>query len=395
MELERNLNFDEPVERKNTDSLKYDFAVRRGKPAGVLPLWVADMDFRTSSFILDAVEERVKHGIFGYTETRDDYFDALFGWMKDHHGLELRPEWVLKTPGVVFALAMAVKAYTEAGDHILIQQPVYYPLTEVVQDNGRQVVSSDLVLGQDGKYRIDFEDFERKVQEYGIKLFMLCNPHNPVGRVWTKEELSRIADICIRNNVIIVSDEIHEDFTYPGHKHVPLLTVDERLKDRVITCTSPSKTFNLAGLQTANIFIPDQKLRRKFRKQIQAAGYSQLNAFGVEACKVAYQQGEEWYRSAWKYIQENLQFLKEYLKKELPEIKVIEPEGTYLVWLDFSAFGLCDRELTEKILTKAKLWLDDGYIFGKTGAGFERINLATSRSVLKEALERLRRGFKE
>ena len=316
-------------------------------------------------------------------------FDALFGWMKRHHGLELKPEWVLKTPGVVFALAMAVKAYTETGDHVLIQQPVYYPLTEVVQDNGRQVVSSDLVLGQDGRYRIDFEDFERKVREYGIKLFMLCNPHNPVGRVWTKEELSRIADVCIRNNVIIVSDEIHEDFVYPGHKHVPLLTVDERLKDRVITCTSPSKTFNLAGLQTANIFIPDQKLRRKFRKQIQAAGYSQLNTLGVVACKAAYTKGDEWHSAVCEYIRSNLEFLKSYLRENFPEIKVIEPEGTYLVWLDFRGLGLCDREIEDLVVNKAGLWLDGGGIFGKSGEGFQRINLATSRSTLKEALDRL------
>lgn len=389
MEQERNLNFDEVVERRNTDSLKYDFAVRRGKPEGVLPLWVADMDFRTSSFILDAVEERVAHGIFGYTEARDDYFEALAGWMKSHHGLEVRPEWTLKTPGVVFALAMAVKAYTEPGDHVLIQQPVYYPLTEVVQDNGRKVVSSDLVLGQDGKYRIDFEDFEKKVREYGIKLFMLCNPHNPVGRVWTKEELFRLADVCIRNNVIIVSDEIHEDFIYPGHKHMPLLTVDERLKERVITCTSPSKTFNLAGLQTANIFIPNQGLRRKFRKQIQAAGYSQLNTLGVVACKVAYTQGEQWHKAVWEYICSNLQFLKDYLSENFPEIKVIEPEGTYLVWLDFRGLGICDREIEDLIVNKAGLWLDGGGIFGKSGEGFQRINLATSRSILKEALDRL------
>jgi len=393
MERERNLNFDEVIERRDTDSLKYDFAVRRGKPADVLPLWVADMDFKTSSFILDALEERARHGIFGYTETREDYYEALAGWMKKHHELEIRPEWVLKTPGVVFALAAAVKAYTEPGDYVLIQQPVYYPLTEVVRDNERIVVSSDLVA-EDGYYRIDFDDFEAKITEYHVKLFMLCSPHNPVGRVWTREELARLADICARHGVIVVSDEIHEDFVYPGHKHVPFLTVDERAKDFCVTCTSVSKTFNLAGLQIANILIPNQKLRRAFRKQIQAAGYSQLNAFEVTACKAAYQFGEEWYQAAWKYIQGNLAFLKEYLAKELPEIKVIEPEGTYLVWLDFRAYGLCGEELSEKILTQAKLWLDDGHIFGKTGTGFERINLATSRSVIKEALERLKTCFK-
>lgn len=392
MGRERNLNFDEVIERRDTDSLKYDFAVRRGKPADVLPLWVADMDFKTSSFILDALEERARHGIFGYTETREDYYEALAAWMKRHHGLEVRPEWVLKTPGVVFALAAAVKAYTEPGDYVLIQQPVYYPLTEVVRDNGRIVVSSDLVA-EDGYYRIDFEDFEEKIRAYQVKLFMLCSPHNPVGRVWTREELSKLADICVRNGVTVVSDEIHEDFVYPGHQHVPFLTVDERVKDFCITCTSVSKTFNLAGLQIANIIVPNQGLRRALRKQIQAAGYSQLNAFGVTACKAAYRYGEEWYQAAWKYIAENYRFLKEYLQRELPKVRVVEPEGTYLVWLDFREYGLSGEELSKKMLNEAKLWLDDGYIFGKTGEGFERINLATSRAVLTDALERLRRSF--
>ncbi len=387
--MERNLDFDLVVERRNTDSLKFDFAVERGKPEGVLPLWVADMDFRTSSFIIEALEERAKHGIFGYTETKEDYYEALAGWMKRHHDLEIRPEWVLKTPGVVFALAAAVKAYTQEGDYVLIQQPVYYPLKEAVEDNGRRVISSDLVLEADGKYRINFEDFERKLKEYQVKLFMLCNPHNPVGRVWTREELEGLAEICLRNDVIVVSDEIHEDFVYPGHKHIPLLSVNERIKNRCITCTSPSKTFNLAGLQIANILIPDQGLRRKFRKQIQAAGYSQLNTFGVVACKAAYTKGEQWYGAVCDYIRENLEFLKNYIKEKLPEVKVIEPEGTYLVWLDFRGLGYCNEVLEDLILHKAGLWLDSGAIFGQTGSGFQRINLATSRSTLKEALERL------
>lgn len=387
--MERNLDFDRVVERRNTDCLKYDFAVRRGKPAEVLPLWVADMDFQTSGYILDAIEERAKHGIFGYTETREDYFDALAHWMKTRHDLEIRPEWVLKTPGVVFALAMAVKAYTEVGDYVLIQQPVYYPLSEVVFDNNRKVISSDLILDADGRYRIDFEDFENKLQEYNIKLFMLCNPHNPVGRVWTREELEKLVDICIRHKVVIVSDEIHEDFVYPGHKHVPMLSVHERAKNYCVTCTSPSKTFNLAGLQIANILIPDQGLRRKFRKQIQAAGYSQLNTFGVVACKAAYLYGAEWYEAVCRYIHENLEFMKAFLKENLPEVRVIEPEGTYLVWLDFRGLGYCDSVLEDLIIHKAGLWLDSGAIFGKAGAGFQRINLATSRSTLHEALVRL------
>ena len=391
---ERNLNFDEVIDRRDTDSLKYDFALRRGKPADVLPFWVADMDFRTSSIVLDALEERARHGIFGYTEPREDYTEALALWMKKHHDLDIAPEWVLKTPGVVFALAAAVRAYTQEGDSVLLQLPVYYPMMEVILDNKRNLVSNDLVL-IDGHYEIDFEDLEKKIVENHVKLFLLCSPHNPVGRVWKREELQRVVDLCIENGVILVSDEIHEDFVYPGHKHISLFNVDERVKEIGITCTSVSKTFNMAGLQISNILIPNRELRHKFRKQIDAAGYSQLNTFGVVATKAAYRYGEEWYNGVTKYIHENLEYLKDFVKDRIPQIHVIEPEGTYLVWLDFRGLALSERELQNLIVNKAKLWLDDGYIFGKQGAGFQRINLATPRSVLREALERIERVIRE
>ena len=391
---ERNLDFDIIVDRRNTDSLKFDFAVRRGKPADVLPFWVADMDFKTSSFVIDAMEERARHGIFGYTDPREDYDAAVARWLKKQHDLTIQPEWILNTPGVVFALAAAVKAYTDEGDYVLLQQPVYYPMTEVIVDNGRKVVSNDLVL-KDSRYEIDFVDFEKKIEEYRVKLFLFCSPHNPVGRVWTKEELKRLADICLAHEVIIVSDEIHADFVYPGHKHISLFNVDERLKDSSIVCTSSSKTFNLAAVQIADILVPNRELRHKLRKQIGAAGYSQVNAFGLEATKAAYLYGDEWYRGVTKYIYENLQFLKEFVKQHIPQVKVIEPEGTYLVWMDFRDLGLSTTELQDLIVNKAKLWLDDGYIFGKQGKGFQRINLATSRSFLQEALERIERAIRE
>ncbi|MBR1702691.1 MAG: pyridoxal phosphate-dependent aminotransferase [Lachnospiraceae bacterium] len=392
---EKNLDFDRVIDRKNTDCLKYDFAVRRGKPADVLPLWVADMDFQTSSLILEVLQQKAAHGIFGYTETGDAYFEAVASWMKTHHDLEVRPDWLVKTPGVVFALAMAVKAFTHEKDAVLIQQPVYYPFKEVIEDNDRLVVSNDLVLGEDGKYYIDFADLEQKIIENHIKLFLLCSPHNPVGRVWTKEELERIAELCIKYRVIVVSDEIHQDFVYDGYAHTPLLNVDERIGEWCITCTSPAKTFNLAGLQISNIFIPDKKLRHAFRKQIAAAGYSQLNTMGLAACEAAYRYGEEWYGALLRYLQGNLDFVREYVVKELPQVKLIEPEGTYLVWLDFRALGLCERELEDLIVNKAKLWLDSGAIFGKVGEGFERINIATQRSVLQEALARIKQAIAE
>lgn len=387
---EKNINFDEVIDRKGTDCLKYDFAARRGKPEDVLPLWVADMDFKTSSLILDEIQKRVEHGIFGYTETGDSYFRAVAGWLKKHHNMEIQPGWLVKTPGVVFALAMAVKAFTEEGDAVLIQQPVYYPFSEVIADNNQRAVSNDLVLGKDGKYMIDFVDFENKIRENQIKLFFLCSPHNPVGRVWTRGELERISDICVKYGVIVVSDEIHADFTFDGYVHTPLVNVDERIRDLCITATSPGKTFNLAGFQISNILISNAKMRRAFRKQIAAAGYSQVNTMGIVACEAAYTCGEEWYLALKKYLQGNLDFVREYLAEEIPEIALVEPEGTYLIWLDFRGLGLPEEKLEDLIVDQAKLWLDSGAIFGAVGEGFERINIATNRSVLKEALERIR-----
>lgn len=387
---EENINFDEYINRKNTDSLKYDFAKYRGKPEDVLPLWVADMDFKTSSLVLDEIKNRVDHGIFGYTETAERYNDTVANWLKRQHNLDISHSWIVKTPGVVFALAMAVRAYTNENDAVLIQQPVYYPFSGVINENNRRVVSSDLELSDDGKYHINFEDLENKIKENNIKLFLLCSPHNPVGRVWTVEELKKIAEICIKYEVIVVSDEIHGDFTFEGYTHTPLLNVDERIKDYCITATSPAKTFNLAGLQISNIIIPNPKLRVAFSEEIYATGYSQLNTLGIVACEAAYNYGEQWYIELKKYLQSNLEFVREYLTKELPEIKLIEPEGTYLIWLDFRSLGLSEEEREDLIINKAKLWLDSGAIFGAVGEGFERINIATNKATLKEALDRIR-----
>lgn len=388
-------DFDEIINRRNTDCLKYDFAVRRGRPENVLPLWVADMDFKTSDKILGAIENRVAHGIFGYTESRDNYFEAVSDWMKNQHHWEVKRNWLVKTPGVVFALAMAVKAYTKEGDAVLIQQPVYYPFTEVIEDNNRKVISNDLILEDDGKYHIDFDDFEKKITEQHVKLFLLCSPHNPVSRVWTKNELLTIGDICLKHGVIVVSDEIHEDFVFGTSKHYVFANLKESFQNISITCTSPAKTFNLAGLQVSNIFIPDSRLRGKFKLEIAAAGYSQLNTLGLTACEAAYRDGTEWYQELMIYLNDNISFLRSYLKSELPQIKMIEPEGTYLIWLDFRGLGLSETELETLVVKNANLWLDSGAIFGKTGEGFERINIACPRKVLKTALEQLKNAVKE
>lgn len=392
--IEKNIDFDKVIDRKNTDCIKYDFAEEKGMPKDILPLWVADMDFQTSSLILDALHSRVEHGVFGYSESKDHYFEAVAGWLQNHHGLTIEKDWVVKTPGIVFALALAIQAFTKAGDAVLVQQPVYYPFSRLIKANGRVVVSSDLVLNENNHYEIDFADMEQKIVENHIKLFLFCSPHNPVGRVWTREELRKIADICLKHGVIVVSDEIHSDFVYDGYQHTPLLTMDERLKEICITCTSPAKTFNLAGLQVSNIIIPNKKLRDEFKQKKSDNGYDGLNCMGLVACEAAYTKGEVWYEALMKYLHENLDFLRAYLEKELPMLKLIEPEGTYLAWIDFRALGLSEEELQDLIVNKAKLWLDAGVMFGKGAKGFERVNIATSRSILMEALNRLKDAIK-
>lgn len=388
---ERNLNFDEKVERKGTDCLKYDFARQRGMPEDVLSLWVADMDFKTSSFVEDAVADRVRHGIFGYSETGQAYFQALAGWMKRHHNWETQPQWLIKTPGVVFALAMAVKAYTNPGDAVLIQQPVYYPFSEVIQDNGRVVVSNDLYLGDDNRYHIDLEDFEQKITDNHVKLFILCSPHNPTGRVFTKEELTAMGDLCMKHHVLVVSDEIHNDFVFEGEHHV-FAAVKKEYEAFSIVCTSPSKTFNLASMLISNIFIPNSELKQKFKKEVDAAGISQLGILGLVAAQAAYEHGETWYMAMHDYVKSNIAFVNEYVRDNLPGVDVIHGEGTYLLWLDFRKTGIEVKELERRIIYDAKLWLDSGSIFGAAGEGFQRINVAAPRETIRECMERIRKN---
>lgn len=387
---ERNLNFDEIIERKGTDCLKYDFAVKRGKPEDVLPFWVADMDFRTTSYVEDALIERAKHGIFGYSESQEDYFHAIAGWMHRRHHWDVEPDWLIKTPGVVFALAMAVKAFTEAGDCVLIQQPVYYPFSEVIQDNGRVVVSNDLYLGTDNRYHMDLEDFEQKIVEHQIKLFLLCNPHNPSGRVFTREELTGMGEICLKHGVTVVCDEIHNDFVFQG-EHTVFASIKKEYADISVTCTSPSKTFNLASMLISNIFIPNEKLRQRFQHEVNAAGISQLSVLGLVATQAAYEHGDEWYEKMMAYVKSNIDYARNYVEEYLPGVKMINGEGTYLVWLDFRGTGIETEELDRRIIYDAKLWLDSGKIFGKTGEGFQRINVAAPRKTVTECFERIRK----
>jgi len=381
-------DYDEIIDRRNTNCLKYDFAVERGKPEDVLPLWVADMDFRTPPGVLAAMKKSLDHGIFGYTEAKEDYKEAVIEWFEKRFDVLYQKEWLVKTPGVVFALALSVKAFTEKGDTVLIQTPVYYPFYEVIRDNGRKVTENPLIHGEQ-KYSIDFEDFEKKIIDEKVKLFILCSPHNPVGRVWKPEELTEMLRICRKHGVIIVSDEIHCDFVFDEHTFTPVLREAGESLENIVICTSPGKTFNLAGLQDSNIFIPDSKLRSRFIGELNASGYSQLNHFAVIAGTAAYKTGEPWLEELLVYLKENLEYLKGFLKEQMPKAGLIEPEGTYLVWLDFSGYGYSKDELNDRIIHRAKLWLDAGEIFGREYELFQRLVIACPRKTLETALKRL------
>lgn len=391
---EKNLDFDEIINRRNTGSLKYDFAERRGYPADVLPLWVADMDFRTSSCVEEALSSLSRFNLYGYVNTQpgDGFFEAVAGWMKRHHRWEVQPEWLVKTPGVCFAISMAVRAFTRPGDAVLVQQPVYYPFSSLVRANGRKLVISDLQQEADGRYVTDFEDFERKIVENNVRLFILCNPHNPVGRSWTAKELLEIGRICRDRGVIVFSDEIHFDLVWTG-EHQIFQALDPSFPEFTLTATSPSKTFNLAGLQQSNIFVPNEILRKSFLREIGMTGYDEPNIFGITATKAAYTHGDEWYKAMKEYVSGNIRFASRFIRERLPGVTVREPEATYLMWLDFRGTGLSPAGLEDLVVRRAGLWLDRGEMFGESGSGFERINAACPRGTLTAALERLEKAL--
>lgn len=383
-----NYDFDTVTDRKNTNAIKYDLAKKRGKPEDAVSLWVADMDFPTAPCIQKAVAEKAAHGIWGYSRPDNRYYDALKKWYKERHNFEVQNEWVVNTPGVCFALAAAIKAFTKEGESVLIQKPVYYPFFNIINSLQRKVVNSSLIL-KNNHYEIDFDDFERKIVQENVKMFILCSPHNPGGRVWTKQELQKISEICLAHNVLVVSDEIHSDITFGSNVHTVYGSLSEQALKNSIICTAPSKSFNLAGLQFSNIFIADEKLRKAFSEELDKTGYDEPSVFGIVAATAAYSEGADWFDSVKSYIWENILFAKNYIEENAPQIKVLVPEGTYLLWLDFSKTGLSDSEINDRVLNKAKVWLDRGSMFGKEGEKFQRINCATPRIILEDALKRI------
>ena len=385
-------DFDKVYDRYGTSCLKWDFGIQRKGRDDLLPLWVADMDFRLPEEVIKDLVKRVENGIFGYTDPDESYFFSVREWYKRRHGIDFAAGEITVVPGVVYAIAQAIRAFTKEGDAVLIQQPVYYPFEEMIRLSDRKLVNNQL-LYRDGRYEIDFEDFEKKITDNNVRMFLLCSPHNPVGRVWTKKELEKVAEICYRHDVYVFADEIHSDFVYKGYEHVSFYSLDKKYHEKLVLGTSASKTFNIAGLQVANIVIPGEDTRRAFRKANETAGYSQCNTMGLVATKSAYDKGEQWLEELLAYLEGNLDYVREYLKENLPGVKLIEPEGTYLIWLDFSGVTENPKELKELIVNKAKLWLDPGVIFGNETALFERINIACPRAILEQAMNQLKKAL--
>lgn len=381
-------NFDREIDRKKTNSLKYDFAVERGRDVDVLPLWVADMDFQAPKPVLDALQNAVSHGIFGYSEVKGEYFDALYRWFDSRFDWQPKSEWLVKTPGVVFALAMAVRALTKEGDSVLIQPPVYYPFFEVIRDNNRKIVESPLLL-TDGHYEIDFDDLEEKIASQNVKLFLLCSPHNPVGRVWTKEELQKLGELCDRYHVFVVADEIHCELVYEGHDYTPFASLSERFRQNSVTCVSPSKAFNLAGLQIANIIAADEGVRRRIDRAININEVCDVNPFGVIATIAAYNEGGAWLDALRKYLWENYEYLCRFFEQRLPQYPVLPLEGTYLVWIDCRASSIGSDATTLRLQEEQKLMVNSGTLYGPGGEGFIRLNIACPRTLLADGLERI------
>lgn len=383
-------DFDKVIERRGTNSIKYDRA--HCDDSLMIPMWVADMDFETLPEIQEALIKRAEHGIFGYATLTDEYIDAVVSWMKDRHQFNVSKDWIIATPGIVTALKIAVRAYTQEGDSVMIHKPVYHPFDKSVISNNRKVVECPLSY-KDKEYSCDFELFEKTIQENDVKLFILCNPHNPVGKVWTKEELKTMGDICQKHNVIVVSDEIHMDFVYEGYTHTAFYEVDPSFKDFSIICSAPSKTFNLAALQTSNIIVADEGLRERFVEEKAKSGIENPNIFGLEACQAAYTYGHEWVDELVKYLEGNIQYIDAFLKNHLPNITLTKPESLYLLWLDMRSLNKDSDELEKFLLEDAHLWLNNGAIFGTGGEGFMRMNIACPRSTIEKAMLQLEKAI--
>lgn len=383
-------NFDKPVNRIGTANVKWDLREKIFKNADVLPMWVADMDFETPECIVKAVQERAAHPVYGYTYFEDKYFESFMKWVKRRHQWEIEKDWIIFSPGIVTAANAAVLAYSENGDGVIVQPPVYFPFFDSITRNNRKQLNNQLIY-LDNSYKIDFEDLEEKAK--GAKMILLSSPHNPVSRCWTKEELIRLGEICLENEVIIISDEIHADLILPGFKHIPLASLSDELAEVTVTCMAPSKTFNVAGFFTSQIIIKNEKLRNQFKKVMESLHLIHGNIFGMVASEAGYAKGDIWLDEMMTYVQGNFDLVEQFFEMELPVLQLSKAESTYLAWIDFSKTGMSDKEINDKLVNEAGLGLSPGTIFGDGGSGFMRMNLGTPKKNVMEALEKLKAIF--
>lgn len=381
-------NFDEIVTRKDTGSIKWD----EGPFGEVLPMWIADMDFKSAPEILAALDKRIAHGVFGYTAIPDAFYDAITAWWKRRYGFAPEKEWLVPVSGVIPALSAAIQALSKNGDKVIIQTPVYNHFYSSIENSGRIMIENNL-LYNDGTYTIDFDDLAQKAADPKAKLLIISNPHNPVGRVWTKRELQALGDICLQHNVVVISDEIHADLVFEGHFHIPFASLGEKYSRNSVTLSSPTKSFNLAGLQVGYFFTENEQFRKSIQSSFTLMGIELLNIFGITALITAYNESEEWLDALKEYLYDNYLFLTEFIALHLPHIKVTPLEATYLVWLDCTAFGKTADALSDGLLENQKLWVNSGTMYGSSGEGFLRINIATPRSLLKIGIEKLLKGL--
>jgi cystathionine beta-lyase len=381
-------NFNEAVDRHNTKSVKYEEMDLNFGTKDLLPFWIADMELKSPDFMIDALVKRARHGVFGYTKRMPDYYAAVSHWLKTRHSLEARPEHIEYAPGVVFALNMMIRMFTSPGDKIIIQTPVYYPFFNIIRGNGRVISENPLIL-ENGRYRMDFADLREKVRDERCKMLILCSPHNPVGRVWTEEELRELGEICLANHVLVVSDEIHFDIVFKGHKHIPFASLSEEFRQNSVTCTAPSKTFNIAGLHSAYVLMYDPAKMERYKKELSLLDLNRSNVFSQEVTQVAYEQGAAWVDELLEHIEGNMDYVYGFLLQNIPGITPFKMEGTYLMWLDCRQLASNASEIEQLFIGKAGLALDGGYWFGEPGKGFMRINLACPRAMLEQAMQKL------
>jgi cysteine-S-conjugate beta-lyase len=386
-------DFDRTLDRRGTHSLKWDYCPRTYGLHDVIPMWVADMDFPAPQPVVEAVQARAGHPAYGYASTPAAFWDAAVGWLRDRHGWDVHHTWLARSPGVVPSLSLCVTAFTQPGDKVVVQPPVYYPFFTAVENNGRRLVRNPLVVA-DGRFRLDLDDLERKIDSR-TRLLILCSPHNPVGRVWTRDELERLGEICVRRDLIVLSDEIHMDLVYKGHRHLPFASLSPALAERTITCVAPSKTFNIAGLTASLVIASNRALLARYNAALAASGLGIGNLFGTVALEAAYRHGGEWLDQLLEYLEANVAFADAFFRDRIPSLRFVQPEGTYLALIDCRELGLNQSALDEFFLRTARVYFDSGPMFGEECTGFERINFGCSRALLQEALERLERAVAE